>query len=161
MRVLIKYRSKGFWLRHSLNVTCLLSVDSIHPQTGFNRGVIRQDSSQSSQQGSCWWSGAHMAPRHLQSACWFITHRVKSVWWLQGFVPKRVGVRGPRGEFPPQPEYLQGEFLPNRSVRGVKFYPNQSITFSHKWPKREWLDMKISQISPKENGSKWKSDTLL
>ena len=24
--------------------------------------------------------------------------------------PKRVGVRGPRGELSPQPEYLRGEF---------------------------------------------------
>ena len=45
------------------------------------------------------------------------------------FAPKRVGVRGLRGEFSPQPEYPRGEFSPQPalSIRGVNFYPNRSI----------------------------------
>ena len=44
-----------------------------------------------------------------------------------------------RGEFSPHPECPWGEF-------------------SQKWPQKEWLNnvMKIPQIFPKENGSKWK-----
>ena len=50
-----------------------------------------------------------------------------------GLGPKQVGVRGPRGEFSPQPEYPRGEFQPQ---------PEYQI-FT-KMAQKEWLNMKIS-----------------
>ena len=64
------------------------------------------------------------------------------------FTPKRVGVRGPRSEFSPQPVYPRNEF-----------YPNLSIQIFTKMTQKEWLNMKTSQILPKESGSKRKNDT--
>ena len=63
----------------------------------------------------------------------------------QGSAPKRVGVRGPRGEFSPQPEYPRGEFSPQ---------PEYQI-FTKITPK-EWLHLKISQILPHQNVKKKK-----
>ena len=83
---------------------------------------------------------------------------------MSGLHPKTRGRGwGLLGEFSPQPEDPQVNFYPNQIVHGVNFYPNRTIKFSQKLPK-EWLDMKISQISPKKtrgkkSGSKWKSYT--
>ena len=62
-----------------------------------------------------------------------------SVEWI--FTATRVSA----GWIFTQPEYPQGEFLPQ---------PEYKI-FT-KMTQSEWLDMKIS---PKESGSKWKSNT--
>ena len=69
------------------------------------------------------------------------------VVWCGHFAPKWVGVRGPKGEFSPQPEYPWGELSPQPEY--------QMFT---KMTQREWLDMNIFQILPKGSGSKWKSN---
>ena len=68
------------------------------------------------------------------------------VTWLH-FNQKRVGVRGPRGEFSLQPVYPRGEFSPQKSTE-----------FSQKWPQRV-AKYENSQILPNESGSKRKYDT--
>ena len=46
--------------------------------------------------------------------CWggmgWVGVSVTEVCYKRHFAPKRVGVRGPRGEFSPQPKYPRGEF---------------------------------------------------
>ena len=72
------------------------------------------------------------------------------------FAPKQVAVRVPWGEFSPQPEYLQVEFLPQPEYPQVEFLLQSEYQFFTKMTQRQWLDMKIS---PKECGSKGKSNT--
>ena len=41
---------------------------------------------------------------------WVIAYHTSWESWGRHFVPKQVGVRGPWGEFSPQPEYPRSEF---------------------------------------------------
>ena len=42
---------------------------------------------------------------------------------------------------------------------GGGYHPRGQFQIFTKMARREWLDMKIEQISPQESGSKWKSNT--
>ena len=83
----------------------------------------------------CWWH--HNDKRNdgdMNNIVWRLP------WCLQFdhyFAPKRVGVRGPQGEFLPQPQYH---------------------IFTKMTPK-EWLNTKISKVLSKKSGSKRKNDT--
>ena len=63
-------------------------------------------------------------------------------YWGGGghFPPKRVRVRGPRGEFSPQPDYRRSEFWPQPECR-----------IFIKITQKEWRNMKMLQILPKES----------